>query len=115
MIGLSYLYVTYGNLPQVKDLLWILKPAVLGIIAAGIIKLGGAAIKTVFLAVLVSAAVLAGLWLERWWLVAPALNAPATFGLAEASMTASFAAALALGMLAFERFAPRPADAKEPS
>ena len=59
MIGLSYLYVTYGNLPQVKDLLWILKPAVLGIIAAGIIKLGGAAIKSVFLAVLVLAAVLA--------------------------------------------------------
>jgi len=59
MIGLSYLYVTYGNLPQVKDLLWILKPAVLGIIAAGIIKLGRAAIKSVFLAVLVVAAVLA--------------------------------------------------------
>jgi chromate transporter len=39
--------------------LWILKPAVLGIIAAGIIKLGGAAIKSVFLAVLVLAAVLA--------------------------------------------------------
>ena len=58
MIGLSYLYVTYGNLPQVKDLLWIIKPAVLGIIAAGIIKLGGAAIKSVFLAVLVLAAVM---------------------------------------------------------
>jgi chromate transporter len=59
MIGLSYLYVNYGNLPQVQDLLFILKPAVLGIIAAGIIKLGRAAIKTVFLLALMIAAVLA--------------------------------------------------------
>ncbi len=59
MIGLSYLYVTYGSLPQVKDLLWILKPAVLGIIAAGIIKLGGAAVKSIFLAMLVVISVLA--------------------------------------------------------
>jgi chromate transporter len=59
MIGLSYLYVTYGYLPQIKDLLWILKPAVLGIIAAGIIKLGRAAIKNLFLALLVLTAVLA--------------------------------------------------------
>src|SRR6266568_3821509 len=59
MIGLSYLYVTYGNLPQVQDMLLVLKPAVLGIIAAGIIKLGQAAIRTVFLAVLVAVVVLA--------------------------------------------------------
>src|SRR5436309_6464583 len=39
MIVLSYLYVTYGSLPQVNDVLAILKPAVLGIIAAGILKL----------------------------------------------------------------------------
>ena len=52
MVLLSYLYVTYGSLPQVNDFLFILKPAVLGIIAAGIIKLGGAAIKNAFLAVL---------------------------------------------------------------
>lgn len=59
MIGLSYLYVIYGNLPQVQDMLFVLKPAVLGIIAAGIIKLGRAAIKTVFLAVLVAVTVAA--------------------------------------------------------
>src|SRR3954452_2703955 len=46
MILLSWLYVTYGSLPQVNDALFILKPAVLGIIAAGIIKLGRASIKT---------------------------------------------------------------------
>src|ERR1043165_3550356 len=52
MIVLSWLYVTYGKLPQVMNALYVLKPAVLGIIAAGIIKLGRAAIRNVFLAVL---------------------------------------------------------------
>jgi chromate transporter len=52
MILLSRLYVNYGQLPQVINALYVLKPAVLGIIAAGIIKLGRAAIRTVFLAVL---------------------------------------------------------------
>ncbi|HJU94048.1 MAG TPA: chromate efflux transporter [Pyrinomonadaceae bacterium] len=52
MIVLSWLYVRYGKLPQVADALYILKPAVLGIIAAGIIKLGRAAIQSVFLAIL---------------------------------------------------------------
>jgi chromate transporter len=55
MIVLSWLYVTYGSLPQVNSALYILKPAVLGIIAAGIIKLGRAAIKSK-----VSAALLVG-------------------------------------------------------
>src|SRR6476660_1830426 len=53
MIGLSYLYVTYGNLPQLNAVLVILKPAVLGIIAAGFLKLGRAAVKNYFLALLV--------------------------------------------------------------
>src|SRR5437588_8135381 len=52
MIVLSWLYVKYGSLPQVNNVLYVLKPAVLGIIGAGIIKLGGAAIRKVFLAVL---------------------------------------------------------------
>src|SRR6201993_813289 len=52
MIVLSWLYIHYGKLPQVTDALYVLKPAVLGIIAAGIIKLGRAAIRNVFLAVL---------------------------------------------------------------
>jgi chromate transporter len=52
MIVLSWLYVRYGKLPQVADALYVLKPAVLGIIAAGIIKLGRASIRNVFLAVL---------------------------------------------------------------
>ena len=56
MIALSWLYVTYGNLPAVNNALFVLKPAVLGIIAAGIIKLGRAAIKSVLLAAILVAA-----------------------------------------------------------
>src|SRR5262245_11282383 len=52
MILLSWLYVKYGKLPQVNDALYVLKPAVLGIIGAGIIKLGRASIRSWFLAVL---------------------------------------------------------------
>ncbi len=56
MVVLSWLYVHYGKLPQVTDALYVLKPAVLGIIAAGIIKLGRASIRNVFLAILLVAA-----------------------------------------------------------
>jgi chromate transporter len=56
MIVLSWLYVKYGKLPQITNVLYVLKPAVLGIIAAGIIKLGRAAIRNFFLATLLVAA-----------------------------------------------------------
>jgi chromate transporter len=56
MIVLSWLYVHYGKLPPVMDALYVLKPAVLGIIAAGIIKLGRAAIRNAVLAILLVAA-----------------------------------------------------------
>src|SRR5574342_250490 len=59
MILLSYLYVTYGSLPQVYDVLYILKPAVLGIIAAGIIRLGQAAIKNARLTAILVGAIVA--------------------------------------------------------
>src|SRR5881394_3314471 len=52
MVVLSWLYVSYGKLPQVTNALYVLKPAVLGIIAAGIIKLGRASIRNAFLAVI---------------------------------------------------------------
>src|ERR687884_203502 len=57
MVLLSWLYVTYGSLPQVTNALFILKPAVLGIIAAGIIKLGRASIKSTLLAILLVGAI----------------------------------------------------------
>ena len=52
MIVLSWLYVAYGGLPQVNNVLYVLKPAVLGIIAAGILKLGRASIRNYVLALL---------------------------------------------------------------
>src|SRR6266508_1554273 len=58
MIVLSWLYVKYGKLPPVNNALYVLKPAVLGIIAAGIIKLGRAAIRKIFLALLLVGAFL---------------------------------------------------------
>lgn len=64
MIILSWLYVTYGSLPTVNDALYVLKPAVIGIIAAGIIKLGRAAIKNVVLAALLVGSVIGMRFLE---------------------------------------------------
>jgi chromate transporter len=55
MIVLSWMYVAYSGLPQVNNVLYILKPAVLGIIAAGILKLGRATIKNFLLALLLIA------------------------------------------------------------
>src|SRR6184192_88072 len=52
IVLLSWLYVRYGKLTEVTDALYVLKPDVLGIIAAGIIKLGRASIRNAFLAVL---------------------------------------------------------------
>jgi chromate transporter len=69
MIVLSALYVTYGNLPQVNDVLYILKPAVLGIIAAGIIKLGRAAIRSAPLAAILIGAIVAMLFLKIDFLI----------------------------------------------
>ena len=59
MIMLSWLYVRYGQLTFVTNALYVLKPTVLGIIAAGIIKLGSAAIRNVFLGVLLAGAIAA--------------------------------------------------------
>ncbi len=55
MIVLSWLYVTYGGLPQVNNILYVLKPAVFGIIVAGMLKLGRASIRSVFLGALLVA------------------------------------------------------------
>jgi chromate transporter len=52
MVVLSWLYLKYGKLSEVNNALYVLKPAVLGIIAAGIIKLGRASIQNFFLALL---------------------------------------------------------------
>jgi len=54
MIVLSWLYVRYGQLTFVTNALYVLKPVVVGIIGAGIIKLGSAAIRNVFLGVVLA-------------------------------------------------------------
>lgn len=59
MILLSWLYLKYGKLTFVFNALYVLKPAVVGIIGAGIIKLGGAAIRSVFLGVLLAGTIAA--------------------------------------------------------
>src|SRR5882762_7973182 len=78
MVVLSWLYVKYGKLPPVNNALYVLKPAVLGIIAAGIIKLGRAAIRNVFLAILLvgafSGMYFAGINFLLILLIAGALN-----------------------------------------
>src|SRR5262249_24723721 len=85
MIVLSWLYVKYGGVQEVTNALYVLKPAVLGIIAAGIIKLGRAAIRNVFLAILLVGAFIgmrfAGINFLLILLVAGALNLIADRGL----------------------------------
>jgi len=56
---LAALYATYGSVPLVTDALYVLKPAVLGIIIAGLLRIGRAAITTWTLALIAAAAVLA--------------------------------------------------------
>src|SRR2546428_12123872 len=58
MIILSWLYVKYGRLPTVNNALYVLKPAVLCIIAARIIKHGRAEIWNIFIALLLVGAFL---------------------------------------------------------
>ena len=54
----------------------------------------------------VALAVLAGLWVERWWLVTPTLGGALVIGWTEISITAAFVAALALGIKCFLRNVP---------
>jgi hypothetical protein len=58
--------------------------------------------------------VLAGLWMERWWLVTPTLGGALAIGWPEVSSTAAFVALLALTIEWFLRRAPR-APASKPA
>lgn len=103
MIVLSLLYVTYGNLPAVNDVLFVLKPAVLGIITAGIIKLGRAAIKNVLLAAILILAVLALYFFRIDFLVvlliAGVINLLVTEGLPQNKQAPNVLPVLVLGSL----------------
>jgi chromate transporter len=43
--GLSYIYLTFGNLPWIAAIFYGLKPAVLAIVAAAVIRIGSRALK----------------------------------------------------------------------
>ena len=47
--------------------------------------------------------VLVGMWIERWWLIAPTLGGACRLGGAEGSITTAFVGALALGICLFRR------------
>jgi chromate transporter len=102
MIVLSWLYVKFGALPQVTNALYVLKPAVLGIIAAGIIKLGRAAIQNLFLAILLAGAFVgmrfAGVNFLLILLIAGVLNLIVDRGLPLAGKTAPPLVVAGLGL-----------------
>lgn len=93
---LAALYAAFGAVPLVSDALYVLKPAVLGIIAAGALRIGRAALTSWTLAAIAGTAFIAmrvgGLDVILALLVAgtvaalarrrPAVSAPAAFALA---------------------------------
>ena len=54
----------------------------------------------------ISLLVLAGMWIERWWLVAPTFDPQVRMGLSELSMAAAFIGILGIGMDLFHRYQP---------
>src|SRR5246127_136206 len=57
--GLSYIYVTLGNLPWIAAIFYGLKPAVLAIVAAAVIRIGTRALKNEVMWTLAAAAFVA--------------------------------------------------------
>ena len=64
----------------------------------------------------ISLLVLIGMWLERWWLVAPTFDPLVRLGLSELSLAAAFTGMLGLGMGQVRRYLPgeRPAQETRP-
>lgn len=54
----------------------------------------------------ISLLILTGMWVERWWLIAPTLQPELHFGVLECATGAAFAGILALGLDQFERRMP---------
>src|ERR1700759_4517725 len=57
--GLRYIYVAYGNLPWIAAIFYGLKPAVLAIVAAAVMRIGSRALKNEVMWTLAAAAFLA--------------------------------------------------------
>ena len=66
-----------------------------------------------FLGVVVTV-VLIGLWIERWWLVAPVFDSRPRLGLLEAAMALAFAGSFGLGQYVLRQGAGQSRDAAEP-
>jgi hypothetical protein len=103
-------------LPRLRTPPW---PAI-GVVLLAVVYLGPLvalltrwAKRTPWFLGLVSLAVLAGLWVERWWLVTPTLGGSATLGVPEVAMTASFVAAMALSMGGLDRRLVSPPQGSE--
>src|SRR5258707_3293318 len=58
-LGLSYIYVTLGNMPWIAAIFYGLKPAVLAIVAAAVIRIGNRALKNEVMWTLAAAAFVA--------------------------------------------------------
>jgi hypothetical protein len=56
---------------------------------------------------IISLLVLVGMWIERWWLVAPTFDVQVRLGLSELSLAAGGIGLLGLAMEQFQRLAPR--------
>ena len=92
--ALAWAYVAYGSLPAVNDVLYILKPAVLGLIAAGLVKLGRAGIKDLTLAAIAVASFVLMRFLALDLLVVLALAALANLAARRAIRTPAALAVL---------------------
>src|SRR5436309_537903 len=57
--ALSYVYVAYGNIPWIAAIFYGLKPAVLAIVAAAVIRIGRRALQTSMMRVIAGAAFIA--------------------------------------------------------
>ncbi len=88
---------------------WFIEPAVR---AAGddgrrfMQRLGATGTFTRTMAAAAGATVLAGLWVERWWLVTPTFSDTVQFGLSEVGMAAAFAGLFGFGYGLFDRLMP---------
>src|SRR6266536_1260992 len=63
--ALSYVYVAYGNIPWIAAIFYGLKPAVLAIVAAAVIRIGRRALQTSMMWVIAGAAFIA-IYFYRW-------------------------------------------------
>ncbi|HEY3308519.1 MAG TPA: hypothetical protein VGJ93_08690 [Desulfuromonadaceae bacterium] len=108
----------YGNLPEevrfviprIRSHSWkVISYGLLGLVYLGplVLLLLERAKRNRWALGSISFLILVGMWVERWWLVAPTFQRELTFGLLEIATLASFAGMMALGMEQFLRRVPQ--------